>query len=835
MAADPVRMAWQGSRSFLESVIQDLRYALRTCRRSPGFTLIAVLTLAIGIGANTAIFSLVDAVLLTPLPFPDPSRLVLFMTTAPDGDYAFASQAKFNAWRTLTSTFDNIAAFDVTLVNIPAGEHFERVMVGKVSASFFPLFGARTQLGRPFSTSEDAPGGTKVAVASDAFWTRRFQRGSAIGRTLQLNGESYTIVGILEPTFDAAIITNLHDTGPDVYVPLQIDPASTDRAASLYVGGHVRQSVSLAEAQSRVAAAAADLRSRFPTYIRAGDGATVTPYQTLLRRSDRGPLFVLTGAVGLVLLIACANLANLMLARGVARTRETAVRVALGATRRRIVQQLLLESLLLAGMGGAAGLLVGRTAIRAAIVLAGPTIIRVGLTDHGVPIHLRVLIFTSAVTVATVLAFGLIPAVIGSRVDPGRRINDADSHRGSGRHHRRLGGLVTACELGMAVVLLTGAALFIRTFANLEQVRMGFETHGVLALQLTRDPMSRGTAALARTIRTGQERLRGIPGVLAATVSCCPPFDNGDNSLRYVIDGRPLDGLYHGMGQWRPVAPVYFETLKVPVLRGRAFTDRDSADSPGVVIINQAMADKWWPHGDPIGQRLTLGRGIGGIWEEPSREIVGIVSNVRDAALDREPEPANYVPIAQLADGVSSLMDEVTWLVRTHDASESLRLRIEQTIQQASGGMPVTTARPLDTIKPQAAARAALRMWLMSVFAGVALLLAAIGVYGVMVYAVRQRTREIGIRIAIGAEPRDVTRMVVLTSLRYSLLGIVGGVACAVWVSHLLTAFLFGVAPWDPMALSTVVIMLTLTAALAAWFPARSAARIDPVIALRPE
>ena len=543
-------------------------------------------------------------------------------------------------------------------------------------------------------------------MASDAFWTRRFQRGSAIGRTLQLNGESYTIVGILEPTFDAAIITNLHDTGPDVYVPLQIDPASTDRSASLYVGGHVRRSVSLAEAQSRVAAAAADLRSRFPTYIRAGDGATVTPYQTLLRRSDRGPLFVLTGAVGLVLLIACANLANLMLARAVARTRETAVRVALGATRRRIVQQLLLESLLLAGIGGAAGLLVGRTAIRAAIALAGPTIIRVGLTDHGVPIHLRVLIFTSAVTVATVLAFGLIPALIGSRVDPGRRINDADSHRGSGRHHRRLGGLVTACELGMAVVLLTGAALFIRTFANLEQVRTGFETHGVLALQLTRDPMSRGTAALARTIRTGQERLRGIPGVLAATVSCCPPFDNGDNSLRYVIDGRPLDGLYHGMGQWRPVAPAYFETLKIPVLRGRAFTDRDSPDSPGVVIINQAMADKWWPHGDPIGQRLTLGRGIGGIWEEPSREIVGIVSNVRDAALDREPEPANYVPIAQLADGVSSLMDEVTWLVRTHDASESLRLRIEQTIQQASGGMPVTTARPLDTIKPQAAARA---------------------------------------------------------------------------------------------------------------------------------
>ena len=303
----------------------------------------------------------------------------------------------------------------------------------------------------------------------------------------------------------------------------------------------------------------------------------------------------------------------------------------------------------------------------------------------------------------------------------------------------------------------------------------------------------------------------------------------------YVVEGQPLDGLYHGMGLWRPVAPAYFEALTIPVLRGRTFTDLDSLDAPRVVIINQAMADRWWPHGDPIGERLTLGRGIGGIWEEPSREIVGVVGNVRDAAADRDPEPTSYLPIAQLSDGVSTLMDEVTWLVKTRNLSGALRARIERTVQQASGSMSVTTARSLETIKPQAAARAALRMWLMSVFAGVALLLAAIGVYGVMSHAVRQRTREIGIRIAIGAEPRHVTRLVVLTSLRYSFLGIVAGVACAVGEGRLLTAFLFGVTPWDPMALSTVVILLSFTAVVSAWLPARSAARVDPVVALRPE
>jgi predicted permease len=382
--------------------------------------------------------------------------------------------------------------------------------------------------------------------------------------------------------------------------------------------------------------------------------------------------------------------------------------------------------------------------------------------------------------------------------------------------------------MGLAVVLLVGAALFLRTFANLGQVRPGFDTHNLLTLQVMVDSRSFRASERGQSIRNGQERLRAIPGVVDATASCCVPFVNGDATLRYVVEGRPLDGLYHGMGGWRPVASHYFDTMRIPLLGGRAFTDRDSLNAPGVVIINQAMANKWWPRGGAIGQRVTLGKGIGDVWDEPSREIVGIVANVRDAALDREAQPANYVPIAQL-----KMPLQLAWLVRTHVDPEALRPRIEEELQRASDGMPVTTVGPLDRLMRESTTRSAFRMWLMGAFAFIALLLAAIGVYAVMADTVRQRTREIGIRLAIGAEPRQVTRMILMTHLGYSLAGIVGGVGCAAWMTRLLSAFLFGITPWDPVAFAAAVIVLALVAALAAWIPGRHAARIDPLIALR--
>ncbi len=821
------------AKKLVGQVAQDVRYALRGCRRSPGFTLVAVLTLAVGIGANTAIFSLVNAVLLRPLSYPDSSRIVWFLTTAPEGPYAWASEAKFNAWRSIPSTFQDVSAFGFPSMNLSEGDHLEQVIVGEVTGDFFRLFGARMQAGRTFEPAEERPGGRRVAIIGDRLWSRRFQRGEVIGRTIQLNRTPYVVIGVLQPNFDTATLTTAEFGEPDAWVPLQIDPAANSLDARFVVAGRLQRSVSLAGAQARVAAAALELGRRFPAYVRAGDSATVQPLQTVLARHDRAPLLVLSGAVCVVLLIGCVNLANLLLARGAARSREIAMRAALGATRARIVQQLVTESVVLAAVGAAAGFVIGRAAIEAVVAVTGPTIIRIGLTGHGVPLDARVLLFTSAMAIIAVLAFGLVPALISSRVDLARRMSNIG---GTSGHRGRLTGLLTAGEIGLAVVLLVSAALFIRTFANLGRVRPGFDTHNVLIVQVTAGSEGLTTAGSARSIRIGQESLRAMAGVIDATAGCCLPFDNGDASLRYIIEGRRLDGPYHGMGGWRPVAPGYFETLRIPLVRGRTFTERDSLGAPAVVIVNQAMADKWWPHGDAIGQRVSLGKGIGGMWDEPSREIVGIVANVRDVALDKEPRPANYVPIAQLADGVSArMLVQPTWFVRTAGDPEALRSRIERALQRASGGMPVTSIGRLDTFMAQSTSDAAFRMWLMGAFALTALLLAAIGVYGVMAYAVRQRTREIGIRVAIGAEPRSVTRMVVMISLRYSLAGVLAGLAGAFAVSRLLTAFLFGITPSDPAAFSAAAIVLTLVASIAAWIPARRAARIDPLIALRTE
>jgi putative ABC transport system permease protein len=813
------------------ALTQDVAYALRSFRRNPGLAVVAVLTLAIGIGANTAVFSLVNAVLLRSLSYPDSSRLVFFLTTAPEGAYANASEAKFNAWRSIPATFASVAAFRFPDMILAAGDRFESVFAGEVTPEFFTLFGARAQVGRTFTDVERRPGGPQVVVISDRLWARRFQRGNAVGQTLQLDGRSYVIVGILQSGFDSATLTSAEFSGPDVWVPLRIDPASRSLDAQLLVAGRLLPSVSLAEAQSRVAAAAADLHRRFPAYVRSGDGATVEPLQKFLARHDRPLLLILLGAVCLVLLIACANLSNLLLARGVARTPELALRAALGATRGRIVQQLVTESAVLATTGGVAGFVFGRMAIDAVVRWTGPTITRIGLTGHGVPIDGRVLGFTCGIATISVLAFGVVPALLSSRLDLSRRLGDSET-RGSNRHQSRIGRLLAAGEIGVAVVLLIGAALFIRTFANLGQVRPGFDAHNVLALESTfpalADSQTVDPPARARSIRDTQERLRAIPGVVDATASCCVPFVNGDATLRYIVEGRPLDGLYHGMGGWRPISSHYFETLKIPIVRGRAFTDRDSFAAPGVVIINQAMADKWWPGGDAIGHRIILGRGIGGLWDEPPREIVGIAANVRDSALDREPQPVNYVPLSQLRVPL-----QLGWIVRTNGDPAILRPRIEKELQLASGGMPITTIGELDALIQQTTTQAAFRMWLMSAFALVAVLLAGIGVYGQMAYAVRRRTREIGIRIAVGAEPSTVTRMIVWTSVRYSIVGLGGGVAVAVLAVRVLESFVFGVSPWDPRVFATAVIVLLIVATAAAWIPAKQAAGVDPLIALR--
>jgi predicted permease len=445
----------------------------------------------------------------------------------------------------------------------------------------------------------------------------------------------------------------------------------------------------------------------------------------------------------------------------------------------------------------------------------------------------RVLGFTCGAAFAAVVVFGVAPALIASQIDVTRRFAEQ-----SGRHvttNRRFGGLLAAGEIAVAVVLLTAAMLFIRTFAKLGAVEPGFDPHNLLAVQVTTDTHNITTLQEARTIQNARELIRGMPGVVDVTASLSVPFDADTGaSLRYVIEGRAFDGPYHGIGNWRPVAARYFETLRIPLLRGRTFTNGDSFDARPVVIINQAMADKWWPHGNAIGQRVIIGRGTG--WDEPPREIVGIVANIRDESLDQEPVRTKYVPIAQLRDRVSaSALGQLTWIVRTQSPSDVLGRRIVQLVQQAHGGMPTRSLGDVTAILERSKSHAGFRTWLMASFAGIAVLLAAIGVYGVIAYAVRQRTREIGIRMAIGADPRGVVRLLVVSSLRYSLAGVVVGVACAVLAARALKAFLFGITSHDPMAFAVACFVLGCVAAAAAWVPARRAGEIDPIVALRAE
>ncbi len=820
----------------MDPLWQDFRYSVRMIRKSPGFAFVAVLTLVLGIGANTAVFSIVNAVLLTPLRYPDPSRLVLFMTTAPEGPYAGASEAKFNLWRALSDTFADVTAFTNANMTTALGDQIEQVAVCQATAGFFRLFGVRFQVGRPFSEAEARRGAGHVAVISDTFWRRELQGGNAVGRTIELNHEAYAVIGVLDPTFDAEPIIGPRPlAAPDVWVPLKIDPASQNLASVLLVAGRLRPGVTLNEARSRAASTAAALRRQFPAYVRAEDGVTVESLQRVGVRDDRSPLVILFGAVTLVLLIVCANLASLMLVRGRSRTRELAMRAALGASRARIVQQLTVEGMVLAIVGTVVGLMTGRFAVRSVLAISATTLDRIGVVPHHVDIDMRVLAFTAAASLFACITFGLLPALAVSDVD--LRHGISESAGGSSRNRRRLGGTLVAAEVALVMVLLIGAGLFVRTFIALDDTDPGFDSRNLIAIKMPVDSVNLNTAAVDRLIRLGQERLRALPEIRGVTAACCTPFDL-DLALRYVIEGRPLTGPYHGMGSWRPVATDYFETMRIPLLRGRTFDARDTLSAPRVVVINQAMADAWWRGTDALGQRLTLGKGIGAVWDEPPRTIVGIVANVRDAALNEAPRATQYVPFAQLNDGVSAInlsFAPLTWLVRTRTTPELLRPSIEEQLRIGSAAMKVTSFERVDAITDRSTVRAAFRMWLMTSFACAALLLAAIGIYGVTAYAVGQRTREIGIRRALGAERGDVERLVVFGGLQAAFIGVAAGFAASAALARTVRAVLYGVTPFDPLVFAAAVSTLIVVAMIAAWLPARRAAHVDPMIALRAE
>ena len=820
----------------MDTVLQDLRYALRTARQNPAFTLAAVAALTLAIGANTAIFSVVNTVLLRPLPYPDPDRLVVFTTTSPQGPGFGASPTKFNTWRRQTAAFQDVSAYRFSVVNLTEGEP-EQVATAHVSADFFRLFGAPLTAGRTFTADEDLPSGGRVVVLSDGFWRRRFGADAAIvGRKLSLNGEPHEVVGILGPFDSEAVQTPIGP--PDLWLPFQIDPNSVMQGHFFVAAGRLKPGVTLAAAKAELGQAANEFRERFPNALGRQGGFGADPMQEIIVRNVRGSLWVLLGAVTFVLLIACANVANLLLVRATVRRREIAIRAAMGAGRGRITRQLLTESVLLALAGGVLGLFLGMAGIRALLAMNPGNIPRIGVNGAGVGVDWRVLTFTLVVSIVTGLVFGLVPALQSSRIDLNTTIKESSGRSGSGFRQNKARALLVVTEMGLALVLLVGAALFIRTFLALRAVNPGFDAHQVLTMRMSlRGDRFTTTAAVAQLMRDGADRLSALPGVEVAGAACCVPLEGGFG-LPIIIEGRPLDGPAHGGGGFAPISPTYFRAFRIPILRGRAFTDQDTGGAPGVAIINNAMAKRFWPNGDPLADRITIGKGLGPRMELAGRQIVGIAGDVRDGGLNREPQPIMYVPWAQMPDAHSANLLDITpiaWIVRTRGEPYAMSANIQRELRAASGGLPVAAPRSMEEVMVRSTARSDFNMILLTTFAVAALLLAAIGIYGLMAYSIQQRTQEIGIRMALGAGAGAVRNMVVRQGMSVALAGVAIGLVSAYGLTRVIASFLFGVTARDPLVFVGVPLLLSGVALAGVWLPARRAARVDPVVALRVE
>jgi len=826
----------------MDGFFRDIRHSIRVFLGTPGFTLTALAALTLGIGANTAVFSVVNTVLLRPVPFPDPDRIVLFMTTSPGGSGTSASPAKFNFFRTRTDAVEDVAAFRSNVANVTGGSTPEQVPVGQVSADFFKLFGAPVARGRTFSAVEDQPNGGHVAVLSDGLWQRRYGRDpSIVGRDIVLDGQPYTIVGILGAGFQSTGLVTYASAPPDLWVPFQIDRTSEMQGNYFITAGKLKAGVALDAAKAAMRLGADQFRRQYPTGFRPQESFDVQPIRDVQVSGVRSSLLILAGAVGFVLLIACANVASLLLVRASARAREIAIRAAIGAGRGRIIRQLLTESLLLSFVGGFAGLLFGMVGIRALLALNPGNIPRIGPSGANVTLDWRIAAFTLAVSLLTGVVFGLAPALHVSRADLNLTLKESGGRAGTGFRQNKARALLVVVEMALALVLLVGAALLIRTFIALRTVDPGFDAGHVLTMRMsmTGDRFSR-TSSVAQIMVDGADRLRAVPGVEAAAASCCVPLEGG-YGLPFVIQGRPLPpkSLVHGGGGWYTVSPEYFSVFKIPVVRGRAFTERDDGAAPGVAIINQAMAKQFWPNGDPLVDRIAIGgRLVGPEFEEPPRQIVGIVGDVRDGGLNRDPQPAMYVPFAQVPDRLNALnlsISPVRWLVRTRGEPYGVNLQVQAELREATGGLPVARVRSMSEIVAQSTAGSDFDMFLLSVFGGTALVLAMIGIYGLMAYSVQQRTQEIGIRRALGADAADVRNMVVFQGVRLSSAGVAVGVVSAFALSRVLASLLFGVTTRDPAVFVGVPVILSVVALVAVWLPARRASQVDPLVALRQE
>ena len=823
----------------METLRQDIKHAWRLFRENKLFTATALAALTLGIGVNIAIFSVVNAVLLKPMAYPDPDSLVQVVGIN-DGVMGgpAASPAKYLYWRAQTDVLEHVTAFRGIDLNLEQGDVPESVRAGQTSAEYFGTFKPPLAMGRWFTAEEDLPNAGRTVVLGYNFWTQRMASDpDVVGKSITLSGNPYTIVGVVGREFD------FRDFGqaPEIFVPFQFDPNATDQGHYFANAARLKPGVTLEQAKARIEASAAAYRERYTERaLAANSGFSVLTMQESLVRQARPALIVALGAVAFVLLIACANVANLLLIRATGRRKEMAVRVALGAGRWRIARQLLTESLMLSLAGGALGLLAGYLGMRWLLTVNTAGLPRLGTGGSLLGMDWRVVAFTVVLSIVTGILFGLIPALVASRADLNAIIKDSSSRSGSGFRQNKTRSALVLVEVSLAVVLLVGAALLIRTSLALGTVDPGYTTENVIVMRTSLSgPRYRQSEAVDQMARSALERIRQIPGVAAATMTCCVPLQGG-YGLPFNIIGRTNEGPYTGGGGVHAAVPGYFDTFEIPVIRGRAFNETDTGSAPPVMIINQALANQYWPNGgDPLADQIHMGGGFQApeIATEPVRQIIGIVGDVRSGSIANDPGPIMYLPQAQMPDGFNALMQStgsMGWIVRTSVAPENVSSAVQDIIRQTTG-VPVTNVQNMEDIVSINISRQRLNMLLMTIFGGSALVLAAIGIYGLMAYSVQHRTQEIGIRMALGAQADRVRWGVVGQGMTLVGIGIVVGVLAAFFLATFLASVLYGVQARDVMVFVGVPTVLAATAFAAVWIAARRASRIDPLDALRYE
>jgi putative ABC transport system permease protein len=824
---------WLQQQRWEDEMIQDLRYGLRMLRKNPGFTAIAVITLALGIGANTAIFSVVNAVLLRPLPYPDSGRLAMVWQkyTIRGWGLVPVSYPNFVAIREQSQVFEDLSATSYYLYNLTADDSPERLMGMRVSDNFFSVLGVSPAIGRVILPEEDRTGTQRVVILSHGLWQRRFGSDAGIvGKSLALNGEAYTVAGVMPPDFQYPPPFNITMASTwysmpkaDLWVPLPKAATQTSVGSRNYhLIGRLKPGVSPAQAQAEMNAIAGRLEQQYPGPNTGLELSLTTLFEQVVG-SVRQALWILFGVVGFILLIACANVANMLLTKASGRRRELAVRLAVGASRLRLIRQLLIESLMLASLGGVLGILLANWGCKLLIAINPEKLPRI----MEIQLNWYALCFTAAVTLLTGIIFGLMPALQASKLDLNESLKEGGRSATGGFTGSRSRQLLVVGEVALSLVLLIGAGLLLRSFATLIAVDPGFNPERLLTLNLTLTGTNYGT----QNQQTGfyqqlLQRIEHLPGVEAVGAVNSLPLTGDAGNSGLTIEGRPpVSPNERPHPAYRVINPDYFRALGIPLQRGRAFTIGDASGSPLVAIINQSAARVFWPNEDPLGKRIRPDIVPPDQW----LTIVGVVSDVRHASLNVAPQPEVYWPFLQNPDR------RINLLIRTTADPLNLAGAVRSEIRAIDRALPVSNLKSMDELLSDSVAQWRFYTLLLTAFAAVALLLAIVGLYGVISYAVSQRTHEIGIRMALGASPRDVLRLIINHGLVLTLAGVGLGLAAALGLTRVLKNLLFHVSTTDPAIFVGIVLLLAGVASLACYLPARRATKVDPITALRDE